>query len=150
VLSQRAPLLPPALTLFLAVAVLAVVCALIGLAISAGVRSGEQTMPPLVIVVMVQLVFCGGLFPIAAGGAKQLSWLFPSYWGYANAAQSVNLPFTAEAPQVRPPEDDPGGSILYPMWEPSLGHAFLAYSVLILMSLLLLGFIYSRLRLKKH
>ena len=147
---DRAPLLPPALTLFLAVAVLAVVCALIGLAISAGVRSGEQTMPPLVIVVMVQLVFCGGLFPIAAGGAKQLSWLFPSYWGYANAAQSVNLPFTAEAPQVRPPEDDPGGSILYPMWEPSLGHAFLAYSVLILMSLLLLGFIYSRLRLKKH
>ncbi|UQE76747.1 ATP-binding cassette domain-containing protein [Gordonia sp. PP30] len=150
---QDPPSIPPALTLFLAVAALAVVSALIGLAISAAVRSNEQTMPPLVIVVMVQLVFCGGLFPIAAQGAKQLSWIFPSYWGYANGAQAVNLPATAYAPQVRPSEKnagDPNAPILYSMWEPTLAHALISYGVLALMSILLLGFIYSRLRLKKH
>lgn len=48
-------------------------------------------MPPLVIVVMVQLVFCGGLFKLDGIGLEQLSWIFPSFWGYVAAAGSVDL-----------------------------------------------------------
>jgi len=153
---HEGPSLPPAPMLFVAIAVLACVSTLVGLAISAAVKSNEQTMPPLVIIVMVQMVFCGGLFPIAAEGARWISWLFPSYWGYAAAAQAVDLPFTAEAgkaPQVLPAEDrrnDDDAPILYAIWEPTLQNSLLCYGVLVLMSVLLSLFVYSRLRLKKH
>jgi len=153
-LGKDGPAWPPAPMLFVAIAVLACVSTLVGLAISAAVRSNEQTMPPLVIVVMVQMVFCGGLFPISTEGAKQLAWLFPSYWGYATAAQAVNLPVTAEqgrAPQVQPVDDgDQNSPILYSIWEPTVANAALAYGVLLLMSVLLILFIYSRLRLKRR
>ncbi len=86
------PILPPTLALVVAIAVLACVSTLVGLAISSAVKSNEQVMPPLVIVVMVQLVFCGGLFKLDGAGLQQLSWIFPSFWGgYVTAAGSVDL-----------------------------------------------------------
>lgn len=134
--------LPPAAALFVAIAVLACVSALIGLAISASVKSNEQTMPPLVIVVMVQLVFSGGLFAIGGAG-KFLSWIFPAYWGYSAAAQAVDLPRTnAPADQVKSGD--------YPFWEPSVPHALLCYGVLVVMGLALIALIHSRLKLRKR
>ncbi|MCX2967189.1 ATP-binding cassette domain-containing protein, partial [Gordonia aquimaris] len=74
---------------------------LVGLAISATVGSTEQTMPPLVIAIIAQLVFCGGLFRLTTPVVAQLSWLFPSHWGYALAAAAVDLPTIAPgAPQT--------------------------------------------------
>ena len=141
-------LLPPAAALFVAIATLACVSTLVGLAISSLVRSNEQTMPPLVIVVMVQLVFCGGLFPISAAGAAQLSWIFPAYWGYTAAAQAVDIPqINPEASQVKA---RPGESMEYPWWEPTVAHSALAYGVLLVMSVLLTSLIYSRLRLRRR
>ena len=141
-------LLPPPLALFCAITVLACVSALVGLAISSLVRSNEQTMPPLVIVVMVQLVFCGGLFPLTGAGVSQLSWIFPAYWGYTAAAQAVDLPtINPEAGQIKVMQDEPAK---YPLWEPTMAHMLLTYGVLVGMGLLLFALIYSRLRLRKH
>ncbi|MFT4088825.1 MAG: ABC transporter permease, partial [Gordonia sp. (in: high G+C Gram-positive bacteria)] len=141
-------LLPPPAALFVAVTALACVSTLVGLAISSLVKSNEQTMPPLVIVVMVQLVFCGGLFPISGAGVSQLSWIFPAYWGYTAAAQAVDLPhINPEATQVKTME---GESPKYPLWEPTVTHTAITYGVLVLMGVLLFALIYSRLRLKKR
>lgn len=125
--------------LFLAIAVLACVSALVGLGISATVRSTEQTMPPLVVIVISQLVFCGGLFRLTSFGLQQLSWVFPSYWGYASAAVAVDLDrISPLAPQTR-------GATL---WEPVAAHAVLGYSVLLLFSVLLIAYTSSRLQLR--
>ena len=63
-----------------------------GLAISSRVATTEQAMPPLVLLVMGQLVMCGGLFPIdGRGPLATLSWFFPTRWGYAASASTVDL-----------------------------------------------------------
>ncbi|MGC5245843.1 FHA domain-containing protein [Gordonia sp. DT219] len=133
------PLLPPAVALFVSIAALACVSTLVGLAISAAVKSNEQVMPPLVIVIMVQLVFCGGLFALDKPGLQQLSWIFPSYWGYAAAAGAVDLPSI-----------NPDATQKVSLWETSGAHAGLAFGVLVAIAAILYMFTYSRLRLKKR
>ncbi|GAA1480231.1 ATP transporter ATP-binding protein/permease [Gordonia sinesedis] len=133
------PVLNPTIDLVVAIGVLACVSTLVGLAISSAVRSNEQVMPPLVIVIMVQLVFCGGLFALDAPGLAQLSWIFPSFWGYVAAAGAVDLPaINPVAPQI------------IDLWRPSLAHSALAYGALAVLALALLGFTYSRLRLTRR
>jgi hypothetical protein len=64
----------------------------LGLAVSSRVATTEQAMPPMVLLVMGQLVMCGGLFPIdGRGPLAVLSWGFPTRWGYAAAASTVDL-----------------------------------------------------------
>ncbi|MEO6087090.1 MAG: ATP-binding cassette domain-containing protein [Umezawaea sp.] len=59
---------------------------------SALVRSAEQVMPVLVVVVMAQLVLCGGMIPVTGRPVlDQLSWLTPSRWGYAAGASTVDV-----------------------------------------------------------
>nr|WP_246372357.1 FHA domain-containing protein [Gordonia humi] len=142
------PMLPPALTLFLAVATVAWVGVLVGLAISAAVGSSEQTMPPLVIVVMVQLVLSGGVIAISSAVVTPFTYLLPTYWGFANAAQAVDVPYIApDVSQVNPVDrasrDDP---IMYPFWEPSAAHSAIGYGALAAMAVVLAGFVYWRLR----
>lgn len=123
-----------------AVAIIACVSALVGLAISATVKSNEQTMPPLVVLVISQLVFCGGLFRLDAPVLSQFAWLFPSYWGYAGAAMAVDLRSIAPlAPQTR-------GTHL---WEPAFGNALLMTSVLALLGAVLIAYTVSKLQLKR-
>ncbi|HEU4359878.1 MAG TPA: ATP-binding cassette domain-containing protein [Mycobacterium sp.] len=82
----------PVLELYLALAVTTVVSAVIGLALSSLARSTEQILPLLVVVIMVSLVFSGGMFPITGRiGLDQLSWYLPSRWGFAAAAATVDL-----------------------------------------------------------
>ncbi|MEI6622853.1 MAG: FHA domain-containing protein [Actinomycetes bacterium] len=66
-------------------------CAL-GLLISSLVRSNEQVMPVLVLAVMTELVFSGGLTPLSDRPVMmQLSWAFPSRWGFGAAADTADL-----------------------------------------------------------
>ncbi|MYR08265.1 ATP-binding cassette domain-containing protein [Gordonia sp. SID5947] len=131
---------PAPFELFCAVAALACVSTLVGLTISATVRSTEQTMPPMVIVVISQLVFCGGLFRLTTPGLQQLSWLFPSYWGYAVSAASVDLnTISPLAPQTAGAQ----------LWEPSIMTLVLGYSALLLTATVLLGVTASKLRLER-
>ncbi|MFZ0230444.1 MAG: ATP-binding cassette domain-containing protein [Mycobacterium sp.] len=78
--------------LFITVAGTCVASAVLGLAISALVRSSEQIMPLFVVAVMAQLVLCGGMVPVTGRlGLDQLSWLMPARWGYAAAASTVDV-----------------------------------------------------------
>ncbi|MFW0794763.1 FHA domain-containing protein [Gordonia sp. CPCC 205515] len=131
--------LPGSIELFCAVAALACVSTVVGLAISSAVKSTEQTMPPLVIVIIAQIVFSGGLFHLSTPGLAQLSWIFPSYWGYAAAAQAVDL--NRLAPQ--PPADREA------LWDPTIAHTVICYGMLGVLTLVLLAFTYSRLRLAR-
>jgi ABC-type transport system involved in multi-copper enzyme maturation permease subunit len=78
--------------LALAVAILAFTMAVVGLALSALVKSNEQTMPTLVGMIMVQLVLSGSLFGIAGRPVlEQVAWLAPSRWAYAATASTMGL-----------------------------------------------------------
>jgi hypothetical protein len=73
-------------------ALVSVSMVLTGLLISAMVSSSEQTMPALVGLVMLQLVLCGGLLPVAGrAGLEQVSWLVPGRFAFAATASSVGL-----------------------------------------------------------
>jgi ABC-type multidrug transport system ATPase subunit/predicted component of type VI protein secretion system len=78
--------------LFTTVAATCVASAILGLAISALVRSTEQIMPLFVVAVMAQLVLCGGMVPVTGRlGLDQLSFAMPTRWGYAAAASTVDV-----------------------------------------------------------
>jgi ABC-type transport system involved in multi-copper enzyme maturation permease subunit len=65
----------------------------IGLVISTLISNADRGMPLLVMAVMLQVVFSGGLFPIGGKvGLDQLSWLVPSRWAYAMGAITMKLP----------------------------------------------------------
>ncbi|WP_345083061.1 ATP-binding cassette domain-containing protein [Brachybacterium paraconglomeratum] len=77
-------LLGSAIELVLALWLCALSSAALGLLVSSLVGSGEQTMPVMVVLVMVQLVLSGGLFPVTDRAVlEQLAWLSPSRWGFA-------------------------------------------------------------------
>ena len=52
----------------------------------------QQTMPLLVVAIMSQLVFSGGMIPVTDRLVlDQLSWLTPARWGLAATASTVDL-----------------------------------------------------------
>jgi ABC-type multidrug transport system ATPase subunit/pSer/pThr/pTyr-binding forkhead associated (FHA) protein len=80
------------LRMAIAVALLALTMAVVGLAISALVTSNEQTMPTLVGVIMIQLVLSGSLFAVAGRPVlEQVAWLAPSRWAYAATSSTMGL-----------------------------------------------------------
>ncbi|MCS0606393.1 FHA domain-containing protein [Streptomyces sp. LP11] len=85
-------LLPPLAEITLTVALLAFTAMMLGLLVSALVRKEEVTMPLLVLVAIVQVVFCGALLPLdGVPGLQQLSWLVPSRWALGALAGTVGL-----------------------------------------------------------
>jgi ABC transport system ATP-binding/permease protein len=82
----------PLVELALAMALLAIGSMALGLLISAMVNSSETTLVLLFVAVMAQVVFSGGAFPIGGRtGLTQVSWIFPSRWGYGAVASTDNL-----------------------------------------------------------
>ena len=58
---------------------------MVGLALSALAKSNEQIMPLLVIAIMSQLVFQGGMIPVTGRIVlDQMSWVTPARWGFAS------------------------------------------------------------------
>jgi ABC-type multidrug transport system ATPase subunit len=76
--------------IFVALAVLSVTSMMIGLAISTLVTKGDQTMPILVGVTMVQVALSGGLFPLA-GTLGDVALIAPARWGLGAVASTINL-----------------------------------------------------------
>jgi ABC-type multidrug transport system ATPase subunit len=105
------------LEIAVAVIALTIVSAMLGLVISAWVSNADKAMPMLVLMIMVQLVFSGGLVPLGGrAGLEQASYVVPARWGFAMAASTVNL---HELEIFRPPavcakldklQDTPGAS----------------------------------------
>jgi ABC transport system ATP-binding/permease protein len=80
------------LELYVDMAACCVAAAMVGLALSALAKSNEQIMPLLVIAIMSQLVFQGGMIPVTGRiGLDQLSWITPARWGFASTASTIDL-----------------------------------------------------------
>ncbi len=71
---------------------IAVASTVLGLFFSSLAKTTEQTTPIMVVVVMGQLVFSGGLFILAGSGVMEIiAWFFPTRWGLAAGAETTNL-----------------------------------------------------------
>ena len=113
-------------------------CVLVGLALSSVARSNEQVMPMLVVTIMVQLVMCGGLITITGRAVlEQVSWLFPSRWGFAASASTVDLRTNATGTE---PDT---------LWQHAASWWLLNIAMLVLISCVLAAVTYSRLRLRR-
>jgi ABC-type multidrug transport system ATPase subunit/pSer/pThr/pTyr-binding forkhead associated (FHA) protein/ABC-type multidrug transport system permease subunit len=85
-------LLPSLAEIILAVALLSFTAMMLGLLISALVKKEEVTMPLLVLLAIVQVVFCGALLQLhGVPVLDQLSWLVPSRWALAAMAGTIDL-----------------------------------------------------------
>jgi ABC-type multidrug transport system ATPase subunit len=102
--SVHGALLPVLPELILGVAALSVSSMALGLVVSAWVRSSEQTLVVLILLLMAQVMLSGGVLALGAG-LKQLSYLAPARWGLASVASTVNLNV------ISPP-----GSTTDPLW----------------------------------
>jgi hypothetical protein len=82
----------PGVEIALAVLLGTITSMIAGLLISAAIANADRGMPLLVLVVMLQLIFSGGLFPVDDRIVlEQLSWLIPARWAYAMGAVTLDL-----------------------------------------------------------
>ncbi|MFV0137667.1 FHA domain-containing protein [Streptomyces sp. HMX87] len=131
-------ILPPLVEITVAVALLAFTAMMLGLLISALVRKEEVTMPLLVLLAIVQVVFCGALLGLdGVPGLQQLAWLVPARWALGAMAGTVDLG------RIVPGEltDDP-------LFEHTVGIWLLDIGMLVVLSVVF-GFVVSRL-LRRH
>ncbi|MFF5284148.1 FHA domain-containing protein [Streptomyces sp. NPDC013171] len=85
-------LMPPLVEITLAVALLAFTAMMLGLLVSALVRKEEVTMPLLVLLAIVQVVFCGALLKVRGTPVlEQLAWLVPSRWAFAAMGATIDI-----------------------------------------------------------
>ncbi|MFG3201010.1 FHA domain-containing protein [Streptomyces sp. NPDC048192] len=130
----RGVLLPPLAEIALAVALLAFTAMMLGLLVSALVRKEEVTMPLLVLLAIVQVVFCGALLKLhGVPGLEQLSWLVPSRWALGAMAGTVGLSGTV-----------PGKLTADPLFRHSTGVWLLDLAMLVVLSVLY-GLVVARL-----
>ncbi|BEL40386.1 Putative ABC transporter%2C ATP-binding protein [Mycobacteroides abscessus] len=123
--------------LWVAVAATACAATVLGLVLSSLATSAEQVMPMLVIATMTQIVFSGGLIPVTGrAGLEQLSFLFPSRWGFAATAATCDL---RKLVPVGPQDE---------LWNHDAGTWLFDMGILGLLSLVMAGFVRWRIRLK--
>jgi ABC-type multidrug transport system ATPase subunit len=131
-------LMPPLVEITVAVALLAFTAMMLGLLVSALVRKEEVTMPLLVLLAIVQVVFCGALLKLhGVPGLEQLSWLVPSRWALGGMAGTIGLARIV-----------PGTLTGDPLFRHSAGVWLLNMAMLVVLSVLF-GFGVSRL-LRRH
>lgn len=128
-----------AIELFLGMAATTVCAATVGLALSALAKTSEQIMPLLVVAVMSQLVFSGGLIPVTGRAPlDQMSWVTPARWGFSATASTVGV-----TDMVKPPimPDDAH-------WKHTSGAWLLDMAMLAALSVFYLSFVRFKIRLK--
>jgi ABC transport system ATP-binding/permease protein len=131
----------PGLELFADVAATCVASAMLGLALSAIAKSNDQIMPLLVVAVMSQLVFSGGMIPVTARiGLDQMSWATPARWGFAASAATVDLIKLVPGPLT--PKDS--------HWHHTPGTWWFDMGMLVVISIFYLGFVRWKIRLKSR
>ena len=130
----------PNLELFADIAMTTVASAMLGLVLSSIAKSNEQIMPLLVVAVMSQLVFSGGMIPVTGRtGLDQMSWVTPARWGFASSASTVDL-LTLEAKVPSVPKDS--------HWHHTPGAWWFDMGMLVVLSIAYLGFVRWKIRLK--
>jgi ABC-type multidrug transport system ATPase subunit len=94
---------------------------MIGLVISSLVRTSEMTMPLLVMISVVQLVFTGALFAVHGTlGVEQVAWLMPSRWALAGVGTTTDLNTLSASPDSEPD----------PIWKHEAGYWLLDVAML--------------------
>ncbi|MGF0173936.1 FHA domain-containing protein [Streptomyces sp. Marseille-Q5077] len=127
-------LMPPLVEITVAVALLAFTAMMLGLVVSALVRKEEVTMPLLVLLAIVQVVFCGALLKLdGVPGLEQLSWVVPSRWALGAMAGTLELSRLV-----------PGDLTADPLFEHSAGVWLLNVAMLVALSAVF-GYVVSRL-----
>lgn len=127
----------PIYDLYLALALTAVVSAVVGLVLSSLARSNEQILPMLVVVIMLSIVFSGGLIPVTGRlGLEQASFFLPARWGFAASASTIDLLTVAPLMTV----DDP-------LWHHAPKWYALDMGVLLLLGVVAAVVVFRRLRL---
>ncbi|MEU1217257.1 FHA domain-containing protein [Streptomyces sp. NPDC005791] len=133
----------PAAEVCLAIIALGFTSMMVGLMISALVKTAEKTMPLLVMFAIVQVVFTGVLFQLyGSPGLEQFAWLMPSRWAVAAAGSTLDLA------HLMPPWDTDNPTDLDPLWESSAGQWGVNIAVLLVMAAVLFAVV-SRL-LRRH
>ncbi|MFG2837641.1 FHA domain-containing protein [Streptomyces zaomyceticus] len=97
-------LMPPLVEITLAVALLSFTAMMLGLLVSALVRKEEVTMPLLVLLAIVQVVFCGALLTVRGTPVlEQLAWLVPSRWAFAAMGATIDIGQVAPSDKTMDP-----------------------------------------------
>ncbi|MDQ0797137.1 FHA domain-containing protein [Streptomyces sp. B1I3] len=131
-LPEEGLFMPPAVEICLSIIVLGFTSMMVGLLISALVKTAEKTMPLLVMFAIVQVVFTGVLFQVyGSPGLEQFAWLMPSRWAVAAAGTTLDLA------HLMPPWDPKNPTDLDPLWEHSAGQWGINIAVMFLMSAVL-------------
>jgi ABC-type multidrug transport system ATPase subunit len=130
---------PAIIEIFLALAVLSVTSMLIGLAISTLVTKGDQTMPILVGVTMVQVALSGGLFPLK-GAIGSVALIAPARWGLGALASTINLNAIQSSVQLGPNGQKPDA-----LWTHDAAHWLTGIAAMIVISIIWM--IIARIRL---
>lgn len=117
----------PALEMTVVIMVLGGTSMMVGLVISSLVRTSEMTMPLLVMISVVQLVFTGALFAVHGTlGVEQIAWLMPSRWALAGTGSTVDLnTLTASPTGDREPD---------PLWRHEAGYWLLDVFMLVVLA----------------
>ncbi|CAM4226111.1 ABC transporter ATP-binding/permease protein [Mycobacterium basiliense] len=127
----------PSLEVAVAVVAVTVVSMMIGLLISAMIGNADRGMPLLVLVVMAELVLCGGMFGVRGRPPlEQLAWLSPSRWAYAMAASTVDLNDLRRT----------AGGDQDPMWDYQVSSWLIAAGACVVQAIVLVVLIAMRLR----
>jgi ABC-type multidrug transport system ATPase subunit len=125
--------------LFVGMAACTVCAATVGLALSAMAKTSDQIMPLLVVAVMSQLVFSGGMIPVTGrAGLDQLSWVTPARWGFATTASTVGLTDLVKPPIM--PDDA--------LWKHTAGAWLFNMAMLAGLSIFYISFVRWKIRLK--
>ncbi|WP_329370746.1 FHA domain-containing protein [Streptomyces sp. NBC_00669] len=131
----------PGVEMTLVIIVFGFTSMMVGLIISALVKTAEKTMPLLVMFAIVQIVFTGVLFQLyGKPGVEQLSWLMPARWAVAGAGATASLNTLLPWDPTRRTHDA--------LWQHTAGAWTLDVVVLLAMSVLC-GFVVARL-LRRH
>ncbi|MFG3346078.1 FHA domain-containing protein [Streptomyces sp. NPDC048018] len=131
-------LMPPLLEITLAVALLSFTAMMLGLFVSALVRKEEVTMPLLVLLAIVQVVFCGALLNVRGTPVlEQLAWLVPSRWAFAAMGATIDIQATV-----------PGEKTADPLMDHTVSAWLVDMGMLVVLSVVL-GLVVARL-LRRH
>ncbi|MFI8502366.1 FHA domain-containing protein [Streptomyces sp. NPDC085524] len=89
---SRGVVMPPLIEITLAVALLSFTAMMLGLLISALVPKEEVTMPLLVLLAIVQVVFCGTLLKLYdVAVLEQVAWFAPARWAMGAMGGTIDV-----------------------------------------------------------
>uniref|UniRef100_UPI0018D145AC ATP-binding cassette domain-containing protein n=1 Tax=Mycobacterium sp. Marseille-P9652 TaxID=2654950 RepID=UPI0018D145AC len=127
--------------LFVTVAATCVASALLGMALSALANSQDQIMPMLVVSIMSQLVFSGGMIWVTDRMVlDQLSWATPARWGFAASASTI------DAHRLIPGPTDPKDQ----HWDHKASAWLFDMAMLGVLSVVYSAIVWWKIRLKRH